>query len=318
MATTTSITTTYAGEFAGKYIMAALLQSETLSKGLITVKPNVKYKEVLKPVALSGLIADATCDFTATGTVTLTERILQPKELQVNLELCKKPFRADWEAIKMGYSAFDVMPKNFQDFLIAKISESTGAQTERDIWQGVEATAGQFGGFNAILTTDAGLPAAQEVAGTTVTAANVITEIRKLIAVIPTRLLYYPNTAIYVPQNVALAYLQALGGYGASGLGSNGVSNQGTMWYNNSAALNIDGIPILVSKGMADNTMVFTYKDNLIFGTGMMSDHNLVKVLDMEDLDGSQNVRYIQRYTAGVQIAIIQDVVTYGLPNAAN
>lgn len=317
MATTTSITTTYAGEFAGKYIMAALLQSETLSKGLITVKPNVKFKEVLKPVTLSGLIADATCDFTSTGTVTLTERILQPKELQVNLELCKTPFRSDWDAIKMGYSAFDVIPKNFSDFFIAKISESTGAQTERDIWQGVAATAGQFGGFNAILTTDAGLPAAQEVVGTTVTAANVITELRKLIAEIPTRLLYYPNTAIYVPQNIALAYLQALGGYGASGLGSNGLGANGPMWYNNQS-LFIDGIPIIVSKGMADNTAVFTYKENLIFGTGMMSDHNLVKVLDMEDLDGSQNVRYIQRYTAGVQIAIIQDVVTYGLPNAAN
>jgi hypothetical protein len=32
MATTTSITTTYAGEFAGKYIAAALLSAPTLEK----------------------------------------------------------------------------------------------------------------------------------------------------------------------------------------------------------------------------------------------------------------------------------------------
>ena len=48
MATTTSITTTYAGEFAGEYISAALLSANTLENGGITIKPNVKYKEVLK------------------------------------------------------------------------------------------------------------------------------------------------------------------------------------------------------------------------------------------------------------------------------
>jgi hypothetical protein len=48
MATTTSITTTYAGEFAGKYIAAALLSGTTLDKGLIEIKPNVKFKEVIK------------------------------------------------------------------------------------------------------------------------------------------------------------------------------------------------------------------------------------------------------------------------------
>ena len=48
MATTTSITSTYAGEFAGKYISAALLSGSTLANDIITIKPNIKYKEVLK------------------------------------------------------------------------------------------------------------------------------------------------------------------------------------------------------------------------------------------------------------------------------
>jgi hypothetical protein len=91
MATTTSITTSYNGTFAGKYIAAALLSSKTIEDGAIEVKPNVKYKEVIKKVATdSNVIKDATCDFTDTATVTLTERILQPEEFQVNLEFCKK------------------------------------------------------------------------------------------------------------------------------------------------------------------------------------------------------------------------------------
>jgi len=50
MATTTSITTTYAGEFAGKYIAAALLSAPTLEQGGLTIHPNVKYKQVIQKV----------------------------------------------------------------------------------------------------------------------------------------------------------------------------------------------------------------------------------------------------------------------------
>ena len=101
MATTTSITTTYAGQFANEYIAAALLSGKTLNDGAISIKPNIKYKEVIKKVATADIIKNATCDFTDTGTVTLTERIIQPEEFQVNVELCKKDFRSDWDAIQM-------------------------------------------------------------------------------------------------------------------------------------------------------------------------------------------------------------------------
>lgn len=92
LSTTTSITTTYAGEFAGEYISAALLSGNTLNNGGITIKPNIKYKEVIKKIATNSIVKDATCDFDPTSTVTLTERILTPSELQVNLQLCKKIF----------------------------------------------------------------------------------------------------------------------------------------------------------------------------------------------------------------------------------
>ena len=132
MATTTSITTTYAGEFAGKYIAAALLSGNTLAAEAITVKPNVKFKEVIKKVDTAGIIADATCDFTSAGTVALTERILQVKEMQINLELCKTPFESDWEAAAMGYSSFDELPKNFSDFFPRGSKPHCGGLGESD------------------------------------------------------------------------------------------------------------------------------------------------------------------------------------------
>jgi len=64
--------------------------------------------------------------------------------------------------------------------------------------------------------------------------------------------------------------------------------------------------------------MICTYKENLYFGTGLLSDHNEVKLIDMADIDGSQNVRIVMRFTAGVQYSVVEDIVTYGITNSAN
>src|SRR5210317_1119259 len=184
MATTTSITTTYAGEFAGKYISAALLSADTIEGGGITVKPNVKYKEVMKKLATDAIVKDATCDFSDNSSVTLTERILQPEEFQVNLELCKKDFRSDWEAISMGYSAFDNLPKNFADYLISHVAGSVAEKTEQNIWAGVNANAGEFDGIVTLATADADVNDVAGIAGG-VTAGNVIAEIGKVVDAIP-------------------------------------------------------------------------------------------------------------------------------------
>lgn len=315
MATTTSITTTYAGEFAGKYVAAALLSANTIEQGLITVKPNVKYKEVLKKLSLDDIVKDASCDFTATSTVTLTERILTPSEFQVNLQLCKSDFRSDWEAISMGYSAHDNLPKTFADFLIAHVSAKVAAKMEQNIWQGNTDTSGEFDGFEILLKDDANLPAAQEITGTAVTAANVQTEIASVVDALPDTVYGREDLCIFVSRNVYKAYVRALAGFGASGLGAAGVNDQGNMWYSEGQNLTFDGIPVKLASGMSSDKMIATYKENLYFGTGLLSDHNEVKILDMADLDGSQNVRVIMRMTAAVQYSNVEDIVTYGIDN---
>jgi len=307
MATTTSITTTYAGEFAGQYISAALLSANTIEQGGILVKPNVKYKEVIKTLDTDAIVKNATCDFSDTSTITLAERILQPEEFQVNLELCKKDFRSDWEAVQMGYSTFDNLPPKFSDFLLAHVAAKVAQKNENNIWGGVTANAGEFNGFTTLAAADTDVI---DVTGTAVTAANVITELGKIVDAVPSTLYGREDMYVYVSQNIARAYVRALGGFGASGLGAAGSNNQGTQWYNG-GNLNIDGVKLFVANGLGDNKAMATYKDNLMFGTGLLSDHNEVKLLDMSDLDGSQNVRVVMRFTAGVQYGIGSDIVYY-------
>ena len=306
MATTTSITTTYAGEFAGDYISAALLSGVTIDNGGITVKPNVKFKEVIKKVATDGIVKDGTCDFADTSTITLTERIIEPKTFQVNLELCKADFRSDWDAIQMGYSAFDNLPASFADFLISHAQEKVAQKIEQNIWGGADGNEGEFDGLVALATADSTVV---DVVGTTVTAANVIDELGKVVDAIPAALYGAEDLNLYVAQNVYRAYVRALGGFASGGQGANGVGGQGT----NQALGNVmfDGVNVFVANGLANNYIMAAEKSNLYFGTGILNDTNEVKVLDMADLDGSQNVRVILRFTATVQYGIGSDIVLY-------
>ena len=145
-----SLTTSYSGEFSGKYVAAALLSADTLDKGLITIMPNVKFKSVIQKASTDDIVKDATCDFqTGAGTLTLTEAILEPKEFQVNLDICKKTLHSSWEAEQMGYSAFDTLAPNFADFVLAHVAAKVADRTEKSIWSGDSTVVGggQFDGF---------------------------------------------------------------------------------------------------------------------------------------------------------------------------
>ena len=207
----------------------------------------------------------------------------------------------------MGYSAFDTLPKNFQDFLLAHVIAKVAEKTENTIWQGVNATAGEFDGFTVLAAADGDVV---DVTGTTVTAANVIAELGKIVDAIPSTIYGKEDLYIYVSQNIARAYVRALGGFGANGLGAAGTNNMGTQWWNN-GSLSFDGVKLFVANGLPDNDAMAAQKSNLYFGTGLLSDHNEVKVIDMADIDGSQNVRIVMRYTAGVQYGLGSEIVYY-------
>jgi len=317
LATTTNITTTYSGEFAGSYIAAALLSASTIDDGGLTVKANIAFKEVIKKLATNALVATASCDFSPTSTITLTERIIEPKELQVNLQLCKYDFVNDWEAQSMGYGLGQTLPPKFTDFMIAHVASEVAQNTEFCIWQGDTAagTNNSFDGFEKLIAASAAagdIPAGQQVAAVAggLLSTNIIDELSKVVDAIPAALYGKEDLFLYIGSKAAKLYVQALGGFGANGLGANGVANMGTQWWNN-GSLTVNGVKIFVCPGMSDNKMYAAQRSNLYFGTGLLNSAQEVKVLDMADLDGSNNVRMIMRFTASVQFGISSDLVEY-------
>jgi len=305
---------TYAGEFAGQYIAAALLSAKTLDNKYVEIHPNVKYKEVIQKLDVSGIVQDASCDFVTSGSVALSERILEPKELQVNLELCKQEFVDSWMAMQLGFSAFDTIPASFNDYLISYVGGKVAEVTEQNIWAGTNVN-GQFAGFQTLLSASvaaggagAVLPAksGSVIISGSVTSANVISIFNSVVDTIPDTVYGKEDLLLYVGTGVAKAYQTALGG---GAVGANGYNNQLTV---GEKPYNFNGIDIVMCPGMSANKIVAAQKSNLFFGTGLLSDYNEVKVLDMSNIDGSQNYRIVMRFTSGVQFGIGQDIVYYG------
>jgi hypothetical protein len=305
---------TYAGEAASGYIAAALLSARTLDNKLVTIMPNVKYKSVIQKLEVSGIVQDASCDFTTSGSVSISEQVLTPKELQVNLLLCKQEFVDSWEALQLGFSAFDEIPKNFNDYLISYVGGKVAEATETAIWQGTSIN-GSFPGFQSALSASiaagGGTAVLAAKSGSTIisgsiTSANVLDVMNSVVNTIPDTVYGKEDLLLYVPTNVAKAYQQALAG---GAVGANGWNNQLNV---GEKPFNFNGIEIVLCPGMSASKIVAAQKSNLFFGTGLLSDYNEVKVLDMANIDGSQNYRIVMRYTAGTQFGIGQDIVYYG------
>ena len=189
----------------------------------------------------------------------------------------------------------------------------------QNIWRGDTAGAAgtptSFDGFEKLIAAAAAagdIPAAQQVGAVAggLDAANIITELSKVVEAIPAASYGKEDLFLYVGSKAAKLYVQALGGFAANGLGANGVANMGTQWWNN-GSLTVNGVKIFVCPGMSDNKMYVAQRSNLYFGTGLLNSTNEVKTLDMADLDGSNNVRMIMRFTSGVQFGIAEDLVEY-------
>jgi len=296
MATTTSLTTTYAGREAAGYIRAAFLSNESLAA--VTFKENIEYKQVVRKLVDNVTFANATCDFTPTGTVTLTERILTLEKFQIHRSLCKKDFLADWEA-KSEQDGF--LHASLTDALIANVMAGMAANNEVVMWQGVNATAGEYAGFETLFLADAAvLDVSSPVA---IDSTNVIEEMARLVLTLPTRVRRATEKpVIAVSSNVAEAFRTAILGLGGGSYLYQGETVKMT-WQGQ--------YDIIECPGMSDDTMAFFQKSNLWFGTNLKDQWNNVAVLDMYDKDLSDNVRFAASFFAGAQYGFGDEIAFY-------
>ncbi|QDP47767.1 MAG: hypothetical protein GOVbin2390_30 [Prokaryotic dsDNA virus sp.] len=299
-----NVTSNFSGKAAGFYIAAAL--KETKSLDFLTLIENIKFKSNIQRMAGSSVVRDATCDFTDHGTLAMTEKVLEPKNLQVNLDLCKKTLLSSWEALEMRAGAGSPPPPSFEDYVISYMGEIIADAAESSIWSGVAANNGEFAGF---LGTATGylLPGVdgtviQSSASGAYTAANIIANLQTLTADMAANIspvLRKEDLYIYMNPKTYAFYISAVS----------------TLGYVNAYNMNGDyepvfeGYKIAVCPGMVDNQLVAATRSNLFAGTDLLSDTTRIALLDMSNLDGSDNIRVVAKYSMGVQTGVGADIV---------
>jgi len=288
---------TYSGQLAGEIVAKALLSN--VSTQYVTMKPNVPYKSVVRKIDDTVTFAAGTCDFTPTGTINLSERVLTLEEFQVQREICKRELFTDW-------STADVMSgrvsTQIQDAIIERLVNGIAAANESVMWNGVNATAGQYDGFLTLIK--AGGSGAVSAGSGALDATNIIATIWDIINTANSAVKgAAEKPALYMGQAAWEAYMQAqiAAGNGWYLTGGPEVSKRFVGMYE-----------IYVCPGMAANNIVFSQKSNLMLGTWQENQMNEIFILDMQNLDGSQNVRYGARFYLGAQIAVAEDITYWG------
>jgi hypothetical protein len=296
-------TSNFAGKAAGFYISAALKEAKSLD--YLTLIENIKFKSNIQRMAGSGVVADATCDFTDAGTLALTEKVLEPKNLQINLDLCKSTLLDSWEALQMRAGAGAPPPATFDDYVISYMGEIIAQATEESIWEGT-AVAGKFNGFlgaaTGYLLPGVDATVIQSSASAAYAADNIIANLQTLTADMAANvsaILRKEDLHIYMSPKTYAFYISAVS----------------TLGYVNAYNMNGDyepvfeGYKIAVCPGMAENQLVAAEKSNVFFGTDLLSDATRITIMDMANLDGSDNMRLVARYSAGVQTGVGADIV---------
>ena len=296
-----TVTSNFAGKAAGFYISAALKASNSLD--YLTMIENIKFKSNIQAMNQTvNSVVDATCDFNAAGTLALTEKVLEPKNLQVNMDICKATLLSSWEALQMRAGAGAPPPASFDDYVISYMGEIIAQATENSIWAGTNV-AGQFNGFlgavTGLLLPAVDATVVQDAAAGAYTAGTIIGELQGAVASIPVTTLGKEDLHIYMSQRTYQYYISAVS----------------TMGYVNAYTMNGDYVPmfegykIAVCNGMLENEVVIAQKSNLFFGTDLLSDATRINLMDMAALDGSDNIRMVARYSAGVQTGTGADIV---------
>jgi len=288
MATTTSVTSNYAGKEAGAIIGQAFKEADTITKGFVTVFPNVNYKLNLRKIALTGGKREYTCGHVPAGAITLSEKVLEPKKFKDDFSVCKEDFRAQWSEESMGASAKnDNMPSDIMEAITVEKLAQTAEELDDNIWNGDGSNADEFDGFLKLFLADSTVI---DVDLDAVTEANVEAQMKLALNAVPIAV-RKKNLKVGVSSDVAQYYNFWLISKGiANGLGGDA-----------NTTLKLGKYIIEEIAGLPSSTIVIAEPKNLIFATGLLADHNELILKDEDEIGLLTGlVRGSMVYNAGV------------------
>jgi hypothetical protein len=304
MATTTTVSSNYAGKEAGAIIGASFKEADTLRLGLISVSENVNYKMNLRRLRYTDGTTDYSCGFTPAGAIVLNEKQLVIEKLMNPIQVCKEDFRQTWSEDSMGASASNPnAPADIMEAISLEVLSSQAEKIDTDIWTGLAATAGEFNGLLAQFAADDNVIKANNgivPSGNAITESTVEAELKKALAAVPTSIRRKDLTVAVSPD-----VFQAYWFY----LVSKGIANDGTA---DEKQVRFGRYTITEVNGLPDNSIVIFEKKNVVFATGLQADFNDLSFVDEDEIGLLTGmVRGKMVYGAAVGYYNSEDIVWY-------
>jgi len=296
MATTTTVTSNYAGKVAGEIIGKTFKEADTLRLGLVTIAPNVNYKLNMRRIRYTDGTTAYSCGHTPAGAIVLNERSLEPVKLKNDFSVCKEDFRATWSEDSMGASASNVnAPADIMEAIQVEMLGETAENVDYKIWNGDATNTDEWDGFLKLFLADS---AVIDVDIDAVTEANVVAQLKLALGAIPIPL-RRKNLNVMVSPDVFQFYSFSLTTPAiTNGLGA----EEKQMKFGRYTLTEVNGLPA--------NTIVIAEAKNLVFGTGLEADFNTIALVDEDEIGLlTGQVRGKMVYSGGVNYYNSEEIV---------
>lgn len=263
--------------------------------------PGIKSATKLANVTFGNILQPASCNFTAPAD-SLDAVDIDVCSLSAMAQLCQFDLEQSFLALQMAQgSNGDFSVASFMSYYWDEMAKQIQESVEYIRWQGdttsTNETLALCDGYIKKLLADGGVV---DVANTTITSANVITEIVKVLNAAPATISRKKaDLRLYVSSNIANALELAT------------ASGNTQTYITTPLALTFLGIKVVVAEGMPSDHMVLTLKNNLIYAFDGEGDGKALKAVNLSDTVAEPYLRTRANLKVGFAYVNPTEIVLY-------
>ena len=272
------------------------------SAGLFNLQTGIKGATALNLISSNIVFGDgSTCGWTESGATTLSQAILTPKALKINMSICDKTLLDKWAnyLVKVQANKLDSdLP--FEEYFIEDVIKGVKAGVEKMIYQGDSTATGatEFDGLIKILTST-GSSAITTTGASSVTAYNFI---KQVAAQMPAAILDKDDLVILVSMPMFMSYMQDLVSANLYHYNPGNGENEYLLPGTNIRVIGVNGL---------NNTSTYDYViagslSNMFYGTNLEDGEEIFDLWYSKD---NREFRLAIEFIAGVQVAFDDQIV---------
>lgn len=289
----------YVDQHRPELIAKAVLTAK--SANLFSLMTGVKGPTALNLISSEVVFGNgAACGWNEAGSTTLSQRVLTPAALKVNMGICDKTLLSKWAnylvRVEAGKTDRDLP---FEEEFVNDVIKNVKAGVEKMIWQGDSTSTGQteFDGLIGILSASGQGVIAASAAAT----ASAYTFLKNVAARFPASILDKDDLVIFVSMPTYQEYMQDLVAANLYHYDPENGPEEYRLPGTNIRVIGVNGL-----NNAADDYAVGGSLSNMFYGTNLEDSDEIFDLWYSKD---NREFRFVIEFVAGVQVAFPDEIV---------